>query len=89
MPQTFSGAKNPFLSELDALQNYNLSFLGTTGKPVVAIDRNMKYKVYPSANKASVTLGISNPCILKCLADDESKRAKYAGDYCFALASEV
>ncbi len=61
----------------------------TTGKPVVAIDRNMKYKVYPSANKASVTLGISNPCILKCLADDESKRAKYAGDYCFALASEV
>lgn len=89
-PQLLSNAENSFLDELNALQNYNLSFLGkTTARPVLAIDREMKYEPYSSANKAGTVLGIATPRISKCIKEDKEKRAKYAGDYYFVPLCEV
>ncbi len=90
VPQSLSYAQNPFLKGLDALQNYNLSFLGkTTSRPVLAIDREMNYKPYDSANQAGTILGIASQRISKCIKEDKEKRAKYAGDYCFIPLCEV
>ncbi len=89
-PQLLSNAENSFLDELNALQNYNLSFLGkTTARPVLAIDREMNYEPYSSANKAGTVLGIATPRISKCIKEDKEQRAKYAGDYYFVPLCEV
>ncbi len=88
--QADSAPQNVFMNELSVMQNYNMPFLGkTTARPVYAIDREMKETWFASASRAGAALGVPTPSILKCLAEDESKRAKYAGDYCFVLASNV
>ncbi len=76
------------MNQLLLAKNYNLAFLGkNVPKSVYAVDKEMNCTWFPSAHRASVVLGITDPCIAKCLNEDKS--TKYTGDYCFALANDI